>query len=197
MKHVAPFLLGIVTVFSVLALSAVMYVKTADGFSAKAKPSRLEAWLARKARVMAISRNARSQKNPVRNSAEVLSEARTHWADHCAVCHANNGSGEVEMGRHMYPSAPDMRRAETQHMSDGELFYIIEDGIRLSGMPAWGGSDHDTDGSWKLVHFIRHLPELSRAEEREMEGLNPKGPEERKEETEEEQFLKGEDPHGD
>jgi hypothetical protein len=80
MKQVAPFLLVIVTVFSVLAFSAVMYVKTADGFSAKAEPSRLEAWLARKAREMAIPRNARSQKNPVRNSAEVLSEARAHWA---------------------------------------------------------------------------------------------------------------------
>jgi len=59
-------------------------------------------------------------------------------------------------------------------------------------MPAWGGSDHDAEDSWKLVHFIRRLPELTFEERREMEKLNPKGPEERKEEEDEEKFLKGE-----
>ena len=57
----------------------------------------------------------------------------------------------------MYPPAPDMRRAETQQLTDGELFYIIQNGVRLTGMPAWGGSGgdvsaHDEEDSWKLVH---------------------------------------------
>ena len=86
-----------------------------------------------------------------------------------------------------------MRLAETQQMSDGELFYIIQNGIRLSGMPAWGGSDHDAQDSWKLVHFIRHLSQLTIEERMEMERLNPKGPDERKEHEEEEKFLRGED----
>ena len=59
-------------------------------------------------------------------------------------------------------------------------------------MPAWGGSDHDGEDSWKLVHFIRHLPGLTFEERKEMEKLNPKGPDEWKEEEEEEKFLKGE-----
>ena len=96
------------------------------------------------------------------------------------------------MGKHMYPPAPDMRQPATQSLSDGELFYIIQNGIRLTGMPAWGGSDHDAEDSWKLVHFIRHLPQLTTEERQEMEKLNPKSPEERKEEEEEEEFLKGE-----
>jgi hypothetical protein len=53
----------------------------------------------------------------------------------------------------MYPPAPDMRKERTQRMTDGELFYIIENGIRLSGMPAWGGSEPAGQDSWKLVHF--------------------------------------------
>ncbi len=99
------------------------------------------------------------------------------------------------MGKHTYPPAPDMRLPETQQMSDGELFYIMQNGIRLSAMPAWGGgSDQDAADSWKLVHFIRHLPQLTAAEKKEMEKLNPKSPDELKEEEEEEErFLKGED----
>lgn len=106
--------------------------------------------------------------------------------------HANDGSGETLMGKHMYPLAPDMRKPATQSLSDGELFYIIQNGIRLTGMPGWGGSDHDAEDSWKLVHFIRHLPDLTIEERKQMEKLNPKGPEEWKEEEEEERFLKGE-----
>jgi hypothetical protein len=99
------------------------------------------------------------------------------------------------MGKHLYPPAPDMRQAETQSLSDGELFYIIQNGVRMTGMPAWGSSDHDTEASWKLVRFIRHLPQLTFDEKKEMEKLNPKGPDDRKEEEDEQKFLNGEDVH--
>ena len=69
---------------------------------------------------------------------EVLADARAHWADHCAVCHANNGSGDTMYGKTMYPRPPDMRQKDTQEMSDGELYYTIKNGVRLSGMPAFG-----------------------------------------------------------
>jgi hypothetical protein len=85
-----------------------------------------------------------------------------------------------------------MRQPETQQMTDGELFYIIQNGVRLTGMPAWGGgSGHDEQDSWKLVRFIRHLAELTAEEEREMQGLNPKSPDELKEEQNEREFLNG------
>jgi len=91
----------------------------------------------------------------------------------------------------MYPRPPDMRRKETQDMSDGQLYYIIQNGIMLSGMPAFGTpTDNDPD-SWKLVTFIRHLPALSQSEELEMDKMNPKSPQENQEEQEEEKFLQG------
>jgi hypothetical protein len=77
---------------------------------------------------------------------------------------------------------------DTQNLTDGEVYYIIHNGIRLTGMPAWGTEEKDED-SWKLVVFIRHLPQLAPGEEREMEGLNPRSSGERQEEREEEQFL--------
>ena len=103
-------------------------------------------------------------------------------------CHANNGSGNTEIGQNLYPKAPDLRLPQTQSLTDGELYYTIHNGIRLTGMPAWGTEGNDDD-SWKLVLFIRHPPQLTSEEEREMEALNPKGPGEKQEELDEEQFL--------
>jgi hypothetical protein len=83
----------------------------------------------------------------------------------------------------MYPPAPDTRRAGTQKLTDGELFYIIRNGIRLTDDASWGGGvGHDKQDSWKLARFIRHLPKLTAGEEQEMEMLNPKSPDELKEE---------------
>jgi mono/diheme cytochrome c family protein len=164
-----------------------------EGFSARDRPSRVEVLVARKARHWAIPSKANNLRNPMSATAEMLEHGRNHWADHCATCHANNGSGETEVGRNLYPKAPDMRRSETQSLSDGELYYIIRNGVRMTGMPAWGGADdgdHDQE-TWMLVLFIRHLPQLTADEERGMEKLNPKSAVEREEEQQEENFLNG------
>lgn len=193
MRPIVWFLLGLIAAPLGLGLAGLVYVKTmAHGFSARTKPMSVEKFAAMQARLLAIPSNAKSLTNPVPPLKEVLAEGRAHWADHCATCHANNGSGQTEMGQNLYPPAPDMRKRETQDLTDGELFYIIENGVRFSGMPAWGSdSDHDKTASWKLVRLIRHLPALSPEEISEMEKLNPKTPEEQQEEQEEEQFLKG------
>jgi mono/diheme cytochrome c family protein len=139
---------------------------------------------------------AKKLKNPVAYSPEVLEEGRAHWADHCASCHANNGGGDTQIGRNLYPKAPDMRTAQTQQLSDGELYYVIQNGVRLTGMPAWG-SPGDGDGnqdSWKLVLFIRHLPSMTAQEAEQMQKLNPTTMEEFEEEKTEQEFLNGSAP---
>jgi len=161
-----------------------------DGLSARATPSRLEIFLARNSRGLSLPGGAREQKNPMADSAEVQRDARLHFADHCAVCHGNDGSGDTMMGRGMYPKPPDLRAEHTQKLSDGELFWIIENGVRFTGMPAFGGGEHaNQPDSWKLVHFIRHLPKLTPEERMEMEKYNPKGLEDREEEQREDEFL--------
>ena len=133
-------------------------------------------------------------KNPVEPTEAVLTEGLEHFADHCAVCHANNGSGDSEIGRALYPRAPDMRAKATQELTDAELFFIIENGVRLTGMPAWGtGTPEGERESWALVHFIRRLPKLTDEEIARMEALNPKTAEEWREEEEARRFLAGED----
>jgi mono/diheme cytochrome c family protein len=193
MRLILWFVLGAIAFPVVIGLAGLVYLKTGShGFSAHDKPMGIEKFAAVQARLMAMPSDAKNKQNPVPKSAEVIAEGRAHWADHCATCHANNGSGETEMGKNMYPPAPDMRQGDTQELTDGELFYVIENGVRLSGMPAWGtGSREDQESSWKLVRFIRHLPNISPEEISEMEKLNPKSPEEFQEEQEEQQFLKG------
>lgn len=164
------------------------------GFSAKTEPHALEAMLARKIRHLAIPIEIRNMPNPVPMSPAVLKESLAHFADHCATCHANDGSGQTPIGKNVYPKAPDLRLQVTQSMSDGELFFTIHNGIRFTAMPAWGEGELDKDiESWKLVHFIRHLPQLTRDELDEMKALNPKTKRELGQEASFDKFLQGDD----
>lgn len=191
-KIVTPLVL-VAAVVVLIGLGAYVYMKTAmHGFSARAQPSSTEAMLATYARDTAMPSSAKSLRNAVHLTPEGQQEAMAHFADHCAVCHGNNGSGQTMFGKGMSPKPPDLRLPRTQNLSDGEIFYIIENGIRMSGMPAFGGEATDTaEDTWKLVHFIRHLPQLTAQEETQMEALNPKSPDEAQEDKEEEQFLNG------
>lgn len=165
---------------------------TAHGVSARDQPTAIEAGVARTLRHLAIPSQHRRLANPVAFKAEVLAEGRMHWADHCATCHGNDGRGGTAIGRNLYPKAPDMTLGDTQNLSDGELFAIIKNGIRLTGMPAWGDpSGSDDAQTWALVHFIRHLPRITPEELEEMKAMNPMSPMEKKEELEEEAFLGG------
>ena len=177
-----------------IAGAVLAYSIARGGLGTRTEPSAAEEFLARGMRRLATPAAARSRTNPLQPTAEVLREGLEHFADHCAVCHANNGSGETEIGRGLYPRAPDMRTERTQELSDGELFSIIENGIRLTGMPAWGdGTPEGERGSWALVHFVRRLPKLTDDEIGEMEALNPKPAEQWRAEDEARRFLAGDD----
>ena len=144
---------------------------------------------------MAVPRKARDLKNPVPYNDEVVSGAMAHFADHCASCHGNDGKGETLIGRGLYPKPPDMTQDATQEMTDGQIYYIIENGVRFPGMPAFGeqaGNDNDKE-SWDLVYFIRHLPKMTPDEVLKMKDMNPKSPAELSKEEQIRKFLEGDD----
>ncbi len=185
----------LVLLLVVIGFAATGWYFLSRGFSARDQPSLAETFIARRLRHLAIPRLAREAKNVVPASPEVLAEAMAHFADHCAFCHANDGSGNTDIGRGLYPKPPDMRQSETQSLSDGELYYIIHNGVRFTGMPAFGeetSNGQDAD-SWKLVYFVRHLPKITAQELEEMKKMNPKSPAELEEEDEIRRFLQGED----
>jgi mono/diheme cytochrome c family protein len=165
------------------------------GFSARDRPSAAEVFLGQRMRRWAIPANARKMTNPFADSTEAVQAGRAHFADHCASCHGNDGRGKTEIGQNLYPKAPDMWGKDTQSLSDGELFYTIKNGVRLTGMPAWGkDTSEDDQASWQLVSFIRHLPWITPKELEEMKALNPVSPMEMKERDEEREFLEGSGP---
>ncbi len=154
------------------------YIRNHTPFSSRAEPTRLESAVARRLRHLSIPADQRAKTSPLPATAENLSEGLEHFADHCAVCHGNSGAGDTPIGRGLYPKPPMLSAAGTQSLSDGELFSIIENGIRFTGMPAFGGAggEHGGDDSWRLVQFIRHLPKITTAELAAMEKLNPRAP---------------------
>lgn len=177
---VAVVLLGIAMLLSMLR----------NGFSSMDEPSAVEAFMASTMRRYATPSDLKGAKNPLPLTPEIVAEGRAHFADHCAGCHGNDGKGQTSMGPKFYPRVPDMTKAATQSQSDGALFATIENGIRMTGMPAFGaGTAESAYGSWGLVHFIRHLPKIAPEELAEMETLNPKSPEE----CQEAAFLAGGD----
>jgi hypothetical protein len=178
---------------AVLAAAAIAYVRV-SGLRASDHPSAVERAVARRVRALAIPAAEAGRVNPLPLTEDGLSEGLAHYADHCASGHAIDGSGDTAMGRGLFPQAPDMRATPTQEMSDGELFYVIEHGIRFTGMPAWStGTAEGEAATWQLVHAIRRLPQLSVAERTRLEALMPRSREDVRQEIEEEQFLSGGD----
>ena len=98
-----------IVVIAVAGAATAVGMLVQHGFSARDQPTAVEAFVARRLRHLAVPRSARQAKNPVPATPEVLAEARAHFADHCASCHGNDGSGQTEVGQHLYPKAPDMR----------------------------------------------------------------------------------------
>ena len=147
-----------------------------SGFSAKTEPHTLDVFIARQIRHLAIPIEDRNAQNPIPLSRpDVGKDSLAHFADHCALCHANDGSGQALIGKNVNPKAPDLRLADTQSMSDRKLFWVIHNGIRSTAMPVWGEGDPAEDkDSWKLAHFIRHLPQLTPKGLDQIKALNPK-----------------------
>jgi mono/diheme cytochrome c family protein len=156
MKILKAFLLALLLVIVVGAVGVAVLIHR--GFRATATPLPLEAALARRVRNLAIRGIERRQKNPFEATSEAIQQGREYFLNQCASCHGIDGSAKTQVGLNLYPEVPDLRAPATQNLSDGEIHYIIENGVQFTGMPAWGNPHTELSGnSWKLVLFIRSL----------------------------------------
>ena len=133
------------------------------GFRANSTPPAWEVAVARSLRNFAIPGDEGKKKNPVAATPGDLRQGRDLFLSRCANCHGVDGSGRTPIGSSEYPRVPDLRSSSTQNLSDGEIHYIIENGVQLTGMPALSSADSSSD-SWQLVLFVRSLRPLSQGE---------------------------------
>src|SRR5580692_3607243 len=132
------------------------------GCKAGKQPSQAETSLANAAKDVVIPLEAGKMKNPLPETDEVVSQGQEVFLGSCAQCHGADARGDTNVGRNMNPPAMDLTSSHVQHWSDAELFWIIQNGVRLTGMPAWKSSISDND-TWKLARFIHNLPRAGAA----------------------------------
>lgn len=145
----------------VIAISSTL-VAFILGCSGSNQPSKEESTLANAAKDVTIPLEAGKKSNPLPDTNEIVSQGQEVFLGSCAQCHGADGRGETEVGRNMAPPAMDLTSAHVQHWNDAELFWIVQNGVRLTGMPAWHSSINEND-TWKLTRFIHHLPQLDAA----------------------------------
>jgi len=145
-----------------LGVMSAMMGALLQGCTADKQPSHEETSLANAAKDVVIPLEAGGKKNPLPETDEVVRQGQQVFVESCALCHGGDGHGETSLGRHMDPPAMDLSSSHVQHWSDGELFWIIQNGVRLTGMPAWKSSISDDD-TWKLARFIHNLARVGTA----------------------------------
>src|ERR1700733_8947522 len=135
------------------------------GFRATSTPSTFETVAARSVRDFAIPGSERQKANPYVNDSLSIQQGREDFLTRCASCHGVDARGRTPIGANVYPRVPDLHSDATQNLTDGEIHYIIKNGIQLTGMPAMVSSSGDSAvESWKLVSYIRNLRPLTSGE---------------------------------
>lgn len=158
MRRVA--LVGVVLL--ILIVAALAAAASQFSLSALPEPGRVEMYLATKARHYLVQKESReSIPAPPADIQGDIKEGDDLFGTECAACHGMSGHDPTDAGRWMYPRAADLTSREVQSYSDRELFWIIRNGIRLSGMPAFGKVETDKH-IWDLVRYIQTLPVADR-----------------------------------
>ena len=147
----------VVLIALVLAVVAVIVGLTQIRLDALQEPGHLETFLATEVKHLLVHRSSREGIPPApTNLQQSIDEGDKLYATDCSMCHGPDGHTPTDSGRWMYPRASDLTSPAVQHYSNGELFWIVKNGIRLSGMPAFGRVESD-EHIWNLVHYLRTM----------------------------------------
>jgi mono/diheme cytochrome c family protein len=166
MKKAVNILLMLVGAGAILGAFVVLVVLPRLDWSATAKPPAVEKQLASLIMDRWVRLNAPVENNPMPATAENLRLGQQEFEEHCAVCHAADGSAQNLLGADFYPPIARLARGSPRS-SDGQLYFIIANGIRYTAMPGFG-AHHHPDDIWRIILWIRHLPRLSAAEKAEV-----------------------------
>jgi predicted CXXCH cytochrome family protein len=157
--------IGLALLLLSFLIVAVAITVKARGFRASSHPSSFEGTVARMVRNFSIPGGESHKKNPYAGDALALQQGREIYLTRCASCHGTDGHGTTPIGANVYPRVPDLHDHATQKLSDGDLHYIIQNGVQLSGMPAMPGIGSESDrDSWSLVSYLRNMREATPGE---------------------------------
>ncbi len=154
MQHKASI---IVLVVLLLIVAGALFAAYQFNLSALPEPGPTETNLATRLKLWKLARSARGAlpAEPANDNAS-LGYGDMLFTGDCAVCHGQDGRHPTKIGLGLYPRTLALDAPEVQHLSNAELFWVIKNGIRLSGMPAFGRI-HSDEEIWHLVHYVRSL----------------------------------------
>ena len=157
LSFVAGILVCLLVPILLLAMGAI-------NMGADVKPGLIERTLAPWAVDRSVAKRAPKEKNPHAGDPAAIATGLDHYRENCLMCHGAPDIAGAELSKGLNPPAPSLDKGEND-TPDGELFWFIKHGIRMTAMPAFGPT-HTDEEIWKLVAFIRHLPDLT-AQERD------------------------------
>lgn len=161
MRVLTGILIGIL-----LVIGAASFIIMSGSYNVAAmnRPGKMETKIAAFALNRAIQKRAPVRANPFTKPEDVRA-GLAHFKENCLDCHGAPGVEEAEFGSGLNPPAPDLTLPSVQRMRDGELYWVVSNGIRMTGMPAFSPT-HKEEEIWKIVAFVRHLPEITAEEQK-------------------------------
>ncbi len=162
MRRALFYILILIAAGVIAGLILLLLILPSVNWSATRNPGLVESALASYSRSSWVRRHADKQPNPIRPTPENLKAGQTDFDEHCSGCHGLDGSGENRFEADFNPPVPKLTDV-AQEWSDGELYFIIANGISMTGMPGFG-NNHDPKEIWGMVLWVRHLAQMSQPE---------------------------------
>jgi len=120
-------------------------------------------WMLIATREASVEARADDIQPPLLGGATQIANGFRSYREMCAICHTPPGESDSPITQGLNPSPPDLTKQPDHAMSDAELFWVIKNGIRMTGMPAWGPTHGDAE-IWDIVAFLKALPSIDAAE---------------------------------
>lgn len=163
MKYVISFIVSVV--LGLVAAVGIVYSGVVS-VAATEPHSGITQWLFSTAMHQSVERHARSVTQPAFDTAAKAKQGAPLYQEMCEGCHGAPGRDRGQVGKGLTPKPPDLSESAA-HWETKELYWIIKHGVKMTGMPAWGGS-HSEDELWALAAFVKTLPKIGAEEYRRM-----------------------------
>jgi mono/diheme cytochrome c family protein len=162
-----------IVVLIILGLATVLSGVT--NVSAENQDKGLVKWVLSTASDRSIERHAKGIEVPVLGDSAQVAMGFEHYQEMCVTCHGAPGVDRSEIGEGLNPHAPNLSKSITD-MSDAELYWVLKNGIKMTGMPSFGKT-HTEEQLWAMVSFVKKLPGMTDEQYQAFKSANPENEE--------------------